>query len=137
MGSVPGFPLVSLKDYIGLTTWKKAPEGKILKSDVVIAKNYLNEKEIKFLNRIVTMYLDYAENQAERGIPMTMNDWTGKLNAFLKFNEAEILENAGKVTAEIAKSFAESEFEKYRPIQDRLFESDFDREIKKLLEKKE
>jgi hypothetical protein len=103
----------------------------------VIAKNYLNEKEIKFLNRIVTMYLDYAENQAERGIPMTMNDWTGKLNAFLKFNEAEILENAGKVTAEIAKSFAESEFEKYRPIQDRLFESDFDREIKKLLEKKE
>ena len=77
---------------------EKAPDGKILKSDVVIAKNYLNEKEIKFLNRIVTMYLDYAENQAERGIPMTMDDWAQKLNAFLKFNDAEILENAGKVT---------------------------------------
>lgn len=124
------------KDYMGLTTWKKAPDCKILKSDVVIAKNYLNEKEIKFLNRIVTMYLDYAENQAERGIPMTMDDWAQKLNAFLKFNDAEILENAGKVTAEIAKSFAESEFEKYRPIQDKLFESDFDREIKKLIEDK-
>ena len=123
-------------DFMGLTTWKKAPDGKILKSDVVIAKNYLDEKEIKFLNRIVTMYLDYAENQAERGIPMTMDDWAQKLNAFLKFNDAEILENAGKVTAEIAKSFAESEFEKYRPIQDKLFESDFDREIKKLIEDK-
>ena len=123
-------------DFMGLTTWKKAPDGKILKSDVVIAKNYLDEKEIKFLNRIVTMYLDYAENQAERGIPMTMNDWSEKLNAFLKFNDAEILQNAGKVTAEIAKSFAESEFEKYRPIQDKLFESDFDREIKKLIEDK-
>lgn len=125
------------KDYMGLTTWKKAPDGKILKSDVVIAKNYLNEKEIKFLNRIVTMYLDYAENQAERGIPMTMSDWAEKLNAFLKFNDAEILANAGKVTAEIAKSFAESEFEKYRPIQDRLFESDFDKTIKKLIGNKD
>eukprot|EP00831_Metopus_contortus_P079476 TRINITY_DN7913_c0_g3_i1.p1 TRINITY_DN7913_c0_g3~~TRINITY_DN7913_c0_g3_i1.p1 ORF type:complete len:352 (-),score=49.16 TRINITY_DN7913_c0_g3_i1:181-1236(-) len=125
------------KDHMGLTTWKKAPGGRILKSDVIVAKNYLNEKEIKFLNRIVSMYLDYAENQAERGIPMTMNDWADKLNAFLKFNDAEILQNAGKVTAEIAKSFAESEFEKYRPIQDKLFESDFDREIKKLLEHKE
>lgn len=124
------------KDYMGLTTWKKAPIGKILKSDVVIAKNYLNEKEIKFLNRIVTMYLDYAESQAEKGIPMTMADWVEKLNAFLKFNDAKILENAGKITAEIAKSFAESEFEKYRPIQDKLFESDFDREIKKLLKSK-
>jgi hypothetical protein len=124
------------KDHMGLTTWKKAPDGKILKSDVVIAKNYLNEKEIKFLNRIVTMYLDYAENQAERGIPMTMADWAEKLNAFLKFNEVEILQDAGKVTAEIAKAFAESEFEKYRPIQDRLFESDFDREVKKLIKNK-
>jgi len=124
------------KDYMGLTTWKKAPNGKILKSDVVIAKNYLNEKEIKFLNRIVTMYLDYAESQAEKGIPMTMADWAEKLNTFLKFNDAEILESAGKITAEIAKSFAESEFEKYRPIQDKLFESDFDREIKKLLKSK-
>ncbi|MEK6731335.1 MAG: virulence RhuM family protein [Pseudomonadota bacterium] len=122
------------KDFMGLTTWKKAPDGKILKSDVVIAKNYLNEKEIKFLNRIVTMYLDYAENQAEKGIPMTMKDWAEKLNAFLKFNDADILENAGKVTAEIAKQFAESEFEKYRPVQDKFFESDFDREVKKFLE---
>lgn len=121
------------KDYMGLTTWKKAPNGKIIKSDVVIAKNYLTEKEIKSLNRIVTMYLDYAEDQAENGIPMTMNDWATKLNAFLKFNDKEILENFGKVTAEIARSFAESEFENYRPIQDKLFESDFDKEIKRLL----
>lgn len=121
------------KDYMGLKTWKKAPIGKILKSDVVIAKNYLNEKEIKALNRIVTMYLDYAESQAEKGIPMTMKDWSWKLHAFLQFNEAEILENAWNVTAEIAKSFAESEFEKYKPIQDKLFESDFDREVKRLL----
>jgi len=124
------------KDFMGLTTWKKAPDGKILKSDVVIAKNYLNEKEIKFLNRIVTMYFDYAESQAEKGIPMTMADWSEKLNAFLKFNDADILQNAGKVTAEVARSFAESEFEKYRPIQDKLFESDFDRQIKKFLKSK-
>ena len=121
------------KDYMGLTAWKKAPDGKILKSDVIIAKNYLSEKEIKFLNRIVTMYLDYAEHQAEKGIPMTMADWTEKLNIFLKFNNENILQDAGRVAAEIAKSFAESEFEKYRPIQDKLFESDFDREVKKLL----
>jgi hypothetical protein len=124
------------KDYMGLTTWKKIPNGKIIKSDVIIAKNYLSKKEIKALNRIVTMYLDYAEDQAEKGVPMIMNDWAGKLNAFLKFNDKEILENFGKVTAEIAKSFAESEFEKYRPIQDKLFESDFDREVKKLLQDK-
>ena len=121
------------KDYMGLTTWKKAPDGKIIKSDVVIAKNYLNEKEIKFLNRIVTMYLDYAEHQAELGIPMTMQDWSEKLTAFLKFNSADILQNAGKVTAAVAKTFAESEYEKYKPIQNRLFESDFDKEIKKFL----
>ena len=124
------------KDYMGLMTWKKAPHGKILKSDVSIAKNYLNEKEIKSLNRIVTMYLDYAEHQAEKGIPMTMKDWAEKLNVFLKFNDEDILDNAGKITAEIAKAFAESEFEKYRPIQDQLYESDFDKEIKKILEKK-
>ena len=123
------------KDYMGLTTWKKAPRGKILKSDVSIAKNYLDKKEIKLLNRIVTMYLDYAEHQAEKGIPMTMKDWSEKLNAFLKFNEEEILKDAGKVTAEIAKAFAESEFEKYRPIQDQLYESDFDKEVKKYLKK--
>lgn len=124
------------KDYMGLITWKKAPNGKIIKSDVVIAKNYLNEKEIKFLNRIVTMYLDYAEHQAELGIPMTMKDWSEKLTIFLKFNSADILQNAGKVTAAIAKTFAESEFEKYKPIQDRLFVSDFDKEIKKFLKGK-
>jgi hypothetical protein len=124
------------KNYMGLTTWKKVPNGKIIKSDVVIAKNYLSEKEIKSLNRIVTMYLDYAEDQAENGIPMTMKDWATKLNAFLQFNNKELLEDFGKVTAVIAKTFAESEFEKYRPIQDKLFESDFDREIKKLIEGK-
>ncbi len=121
------------KKFMGLTTWKKAPTGKILKSDVRIAKNYLNQKEIKALNRIVTMYLDYAEDQAEKGIPMTMRDWSKKLNAFLKFNEKEVLRNSGKVSAEIAKTFAESEFEKYRPIQDKLYESDFDQEVNKLL----
>jgi len=119
--------------YMGLTTWKKAPDGKIIKSDVIISKNYLKEKEIKFLNRIFTMYLDYAEHQAEIGIPMTMKDWSGKLNAFLEFNSADILQNTGKVTAAIAKAFAESEFEKYRPIQNRFFESDFlKKNIKKL-----
>jgi len=123
------------KENMGLTTWKKAPEGKILKSDVSIAKNYLNQKEIKSLNRIVTMYLDYAEHQAEKGIPMTMKDWAQKLDVFLQFNNEEVLKNPGKVTAEIAKAFAESEFEKYRPIQDRLYQSDFDREIKKYFKK--
>ena len=122
------------KDCMGLKTWKKAPNGKIIKSDVVIAKNYLSEKEIKALNRIVTMYLDYAEDQAENGIPMTMKDWATKLNAFLQFNNKELLDNFGKVTALVAKSFAESEFEKYRPIQNKLFESDFDREVKKIME---
>ncbi|MFH1048370.1 MAG: virulence RhuM family protein [Patescibacteria group bacterium] len=121
------------KENMGLTTWKKATESKILKSDVSIAKNYLNQKEIKALNRIVTMYLDYAEHQAEKGIPMTMKDWAEKLNVFLKFNEENILQNHGKVTAEIAKTFAESEFEKYRPIQDKIYQSDFDRETKKYL----
>ena len=122
------------KERMGLTTWKNAPDGKIIKTDVVVAKNYLNEKELKSLDRFVTMYLDYAEDQAERNIPMTMEDWAGKLNAFLQFNEREILDNPGKVTQEIAKAFAESEFEKYRIVQDRLFESDFDKQIKRLLE---
>jgi hypothetical protein len=122
------------KERMGLTTWKNAPGGKIIKTDVVVAKNYLNEKELKSLDRFVTMYLDYAEDQAERNIPMTMEDWTGKLNAFLQFNEREILDNPGKVSQEIAKVFAESEFEKYRIVQDRLFESDFDKQIKRLLE---
>jgi len=112
---------------MGLTAWKNSPKGKILKSDVSVAKNYLSLEEMDSLNRIVTMYLDYAENQAKRKIPMTMEDWANKLNAFLQFNEYEILNNSGKVTAEIAKAFAESEYEKYRIVQDRLFENDFDR----------
>ncbi|MDH4454330.1 MAG: virulence RhuM family protein [Verrucomicrobiota bacterium] len=122
----------SEKEHMGLTTWRNAPRGKILKPDVVVAKNYLTEKELKSLDRFVTMYLDYAEDQAERGIPMTMADWAGKLDAFLKFNQRDLLDHPGKVTAEIAKAFAESEFEKYRVVQDRLFESDFDRMIKQL-----
>ena len=125
----------SQKERMGLTTWRNAPQGKILKPDVVVAKNYLTEKELKALDRIVTMYLDYAEDQAERGIPMTMQDWATKLNAFLKFNERDLLDHPGKVSAEVAKAFAESEFEKYRILQDRLFESDFDQMIKKLPEK--
>ena len=122
----------STKEQMGLTTWRNAPKGKILKPDVAVAKNYLTEKELKSLDRFVTMYLDYAEDQAERGIPMTMADWAGKLDAFLQFNERDLLDHPGKVTAEIAKAFAESEFEKYRIVQDRLFESDFDRMIKQL-----
>jgi len=124
----------SKKEQMGLTTWKNAPHGKIIKPDVSIAKNYLTEKELKSLDRFVTMYLDYAEDQAERNIPMTMEDWAKKLNAFLQFNERDILDHPGKVSREVAKAFAESEFEKYRIVQDRLFESDFDRHIKKLLE---
>jgi len=122
------------KEQMGLTTWKNAPHGKVIKPDVSIAKNYLTEKELKSLDRFVTMYLDYAEDQAERNIPMTMEDWAKKLNAFLQFNERDILDHPGKVSREVAKAFAESEFEKYRIVQDRLFESDFDRHIKKLLE---
>ena len=116
---------------MGLTTWKNCPKGKIRKPDVTIAKNYLNEDEMDTLNRIVTMYLDYAELQAKRQKIMFMEDWIKKLNVFLKFNERDVLENAGKITAKIAKEFAETEFEKYRVIQDRLFESDFDRLMEK------
>jgi hypothetical protein len=122
----------SKKERMGLTTWRNAPHGKILKPDVVVAKNYLTQKELKSLDRFVTMYLDYAESQAERTIPMTMVDWAKKLDAFLQFNERDLLDHPGKVTAEIAKAFAESEFEKYRIVQDRIFESDFDRAIKQL-----
>ncbi len=117
------------KEHMGLTTWRNAPDGKIVKSDVSIAKNYLAMDEIKELNEIVTMYLDYATRQARRHIPMTMADWATKLDAFLQFNDAEVLQNKGKVTAEIAKAFAESEFEQYRIIQDGLYQSDFDRLI--------
>ncbi len=123
------------KSHMGLTTWKNAPNGKILKSDVSIAKNYLNEDEIKGLERIVSMYLDYAENQAARQIPMKMTDWVKKLDAFLQFNEYDILKDAGRVSHEIAKELAEREYKKFRVKQDRAFESDFDEEVKKLQNK--
>ena len=115
------------KEHMGLTSWRNAPDGKIVKADVSIAKNYLSSNEIQELNEIVTMYLDYATRQTRRHIPMTMADWASKLDAFLQFNDAEILQNKGKVTAAIAKAFAESEFEQYRIIQDRSYQSDFDR----------
>jgi len=124
----------SKKERMGLTSWKNAPKGKILKPDVIVAKNYLTEIELKSLDRFVTMYLDYAEDRASRNIPTTMKDWSEKLNAFLQFNERDILDNPGKVRKEVAKAFAESEFEKYRIIQDHLFESDFDKHIKHALE---
>jgi hypothetical protein len=118
------------KDKMGLTSWKNSPNGKIRKSDVSIAKNYLTEKELKPLNRIVSMYLDYAEDQAEQGQVMTMKDWEVRLNAFLQFNRKDLLMDSGKVTAAVAKSFAEAEFDKYRVIQDQSYESDFDRLLK-------
>lgn len=116
---------------MGLKTWKKAPKGKVLKSDVSVAKNYLKEEELSGLNRIVSMYLDYAENQAERQIPMTMKDWVRKLEAFLDFNDYEILKDAGKISAKVAKKLAESEYDRFRPVQDRAFESDFDQLVEK------
>ena len=120
------------KENMGLTTWKNAPKGSIRKTDIGIAKNYLNEKELDSLNRIVSMYLDYAENQAQKGVVMFMKDWVLKLDAFLQFNEEAILKNQGKVSHEVALALAESEYEKYRIFQDKLIESDFDKEIKKL-----
>ncbi len=122
---------------MGLTTWEGAPNGKVHKYDVTIAKNYLSEFELGQMQRIVSAYLDMAELQAMRKIPMTMADWEKRLAGFLKFWDREILQDAGKVSAEIAKAHAESEFEKYRIIQDRLFESDFDRMIKQIDKKKE
>ncbi len=115
------------KEHMGLTSWRNAPDGKIVKADVSIAKNYLSMEEMQELNEIVTMYLDYATRQARRHIPMTMADWASKLDAFLQFNDAEILHDKGKVTAAIAKAFTESEFEQYRIMQDRLYQSDFDK----------
>lgn len=117
---------------MGLQTWKAAPKGKIIKTDVSVAKNYLNEEELKALERIVSMYLDYAENQASRQIPMKMEDWISKLDAFLGFNEYHILTDAGKISAAVAKKLAEAEYAKYAPIQDQNYISDFDKEIKKL-----
>lgn len=115
------------KEHMGMTSWKNAPDGKIVKADVSIAKNYLAKEEMQELNEIVTMYLDYATRQARRHIPMTMADWASKLDAFLQFNDAEILHDKGKVSAAIAKAFAESEFEQYRILQDKHYVSDFDR----------
>jgi hypothetical protein len=124
------------KPSLGLTTWKNAPHGKVHKSDVSIAKNYLIEQEIKELERIVTMYLDYADNQAARQIPMRMAEWVAKLDAFLKFNEYEVLTNAGSVSAEVAKRLAEEQYATFRIQQDQKFESDFEKEIKRIEEKK-
>lgn len=123
------------KQNMGLTTWKNAPKGKIRGTDVVVAKNYLDATELDHLNRIVTMYLDYAEMQAKRGVVMYMKDWVERLDAFLKFNEREILEDAGKISHEVAKQLAMREYEKYREQQDRDYISDFDREVNKLLGK--
>ncbi len=120
------------KTNMGLTVWKNAPAGKIRKVDVSIAKNYLDKKELDGLNRLVSMYLDFAENQAIKGVAMYMKDWVKKLDAFLQFNEAAILTNAGKISHQEAVTKAENEFEKYRVIQDRNYESDFDKVIKKL-----
>ncbi|HKK82801.1 MAG TPA: virulence RhuM family protein [Atribacterota bacterium] len=126
----------SKKANMGLTNWKNAPYGPIRKYDVGIAKNYLNEKELDHLNRIVTMYLDYAETQAEKRVVMVMKDWVEKLDAFLKFYEEEILQDSEKISHEVATALAESEYEQYKIYQDRLFESDFDREIKRIIDSK-
>ena len=122
------------KEYMGLTTWADAPDGKIKKSDVTVAKNYLSQDEMKQLNRMVTAYLDFAENMTLRHIPLTMQDWEKRLNSFIEMFDYGILQDAGKVTAEIAKIHAETEFEKYRIIQDRLFMSDFDKYMLELEE---
>ena len=124
------------KENMGLTYWKNSPKGIIRKTDTNIAKNYLNEKELDGLNRIVTMYIDYAEMQAQKSVVMYMKDWVKKLDAFLQFNEKEILQDSGKISHEVVVALAESEYEKYRVIQDRMLESDFDRGMKKLLNSK-
>jgi hypothetical protein len=124
----------SEKSNLGLSTWKNAPKGAIRKTDVSIAKNYLNEKELDGLNRLVSMYLDYAEVQALKGVVMYMKNWVDKLDSFLKFNEKDILQDNGKISHEVAIALAESEFEKYRIVQDQMNETDFDRSVKKLLE---
>jgi hypothetical protein len=126
----------SQKDHMGLTSWANSPDGKILKSDVLVAKNYLAQNELESLARIVNAYLDLAEDRARRKIPMTMEDWARRLDLFLEFSEREILQDKGKITTEIAKVHAESEFEKYRIVQDRLFESDFDRIINQIEDEK-
>ncbi len=122
------------KPHMGLSTWAAAPDGKIVKSDVSIAKNYLSEEEMHSLERIVSAYLDLAEDRAERHIPMTMEDWSKRIDLFLMADDREVLQDAGKITAEIAKAKAETEFEKYRVVQDRLFMSDFDKYMLELEE---
>lgn len=122
----------SKKDYMGLTSWENAPEGKILPKDVVVAKNYLSQDELDSLGRIVGAYLDLAEERAKRNIPMTMDDWAKRLDMFLEFDDREILLNSGKITAKIAKEHALSEYEKYRVVQDRLYKNDFDKLIEEL-----
>ena len=124
----------SEREHMGLTTWREAPDGKIIKSDVTVAKNYLSEKEMTELNRMVTSYLDFAESMAERKIPLTMQDWEKRLNSFIEMFEYGLLQDAGRVTAEIAKLHAETEFEKYRVIQDKIFISDYDRFLLELEE---
>ena len=120
------------KEHMGLTTWADAPDGKIRKSDVTVAKNYLSEEELGQLNRMVSAYLDFAENMTQRHIPLTMQDWESRLNSFIEMFEYGLLKDAGKVSAEIAKLHAETEFEKYRVIQDKLFMSDYDRYLLEL-----
>jgi len=122
----------SSKPHMGLTSWASAPEGKILKTDVAVAKNYLTKDELDSLGRIVNAYLELAEDRARRKIPMSMEDWSKRLDAFLEFDEREVLQNSGKISAKLAQTHAESEFEKYRIVQDRLFESDFDKVVKNL-----
>jgi len=126
----------SKKEKMGLTSWRRSPQGKIMPSDIIIAKNYLDKKELEHLNRIGNMYLDYAEMQAARGKAMAMKDWVEKLNAFLKFSEYEILTNAGKISHEVAEMLALKEYERFRIEQDKNYISDFDREVKKLLKVK-
>lgn len=122
----------SSKSHMGLTSWANAPEGKILKTDVAVAKNYLTKDELDSLGRIVNAYLELAEDRARRKIPMSMEDWSKRLDAFLEFDDREVLQNSGNISAKLAQKHAESEFEKYRIVQDRLFESDFDKAVKKL-----
>lgn len=126
----------STKPYMGLTTWRKAPDGKILSTDISVTKNYLNAEEIEHLNRIVTLYLDFAELQAARKRPMKMSDWADRLNAFLQFSEYDILNNAGKVSHEVAQALAIQEYDKFRVRQDQKYISDFDREVKMLTDAK-
>ncbi len=126
----------SAKPHMGLTAWENAPDGRVLKTDVGTAKNYLSADELASLGRIVNAYLELAEDRARRQIPMTMEDWAKRLDAFLEFDDCEVLKDAGKISAKLAKDYAESEFEKFRPIQDKSFLSDFDKEVAKLEKQK-